>query len=276
MQIGGVNFNRVNRNMPCPLCGKEKWCMVSDDGSQVICPRTDLGAMKELTCGFLHELGDERPKVPKYKITKTRLYKPDYKYIAEYYNWLDTDTSHAAKLAQILGVTPRSLLLLGLAKGENCWAFPMFDENRRIVGIKRRFPDNQKRSVRHSKLGVYFPLNFNKEVTAVICEGESDTAAMLSLGLNAIGRASANSCEDILARLIGNQDAVIIADDDKDGIRFAYKLKAKLPNSCVIVSRYGDARGWYNSGNFDFNDYHNMIKTAKLENEMFSRKERVS
>ena len=52
-------WNRVNRQNPCPVCGKNDWCLVSLDESAVICPRTERGAIKRIgEAGWLHVLQD--------------------------------------------------------------------------------------------------------------------------------------------------------------------------------------------------------------------------
>lgn len=52
-----------NENVDCPLCGKRKWCMVSNDDSSnpsaVICGHTPNGAIRHIeNSGYLHRLRD--------------------------------------------------------------------------------------------------------------------------------------------------------------------------------------------------------------------------
>lgn len=57
--VSTSEFTRVSRNYPCPICGKEDWCLVAEDGSAAICPRTPDGAVKEIAgSGYLHRLSE--------------------------------------------------------------------------------------------------------------------------------------------------------------------------------------------------------------------------
>jgi len=39
-------MKRVNRETPCPVCGKTDWCLVSADKSAAICARVEEGSKK--------------------------------------------------------------------------------------------------------------------------------------------------------------------------------------------------------------------------------------
>ena len=53
---------RVNKQNPCPVCGKPDWCLVAEDGSAAICKRIKDGSVKSCgDAGYLHILID-RPK----------------------------------------------------------------------------------------------------------------------------------------------------------------------------------------------------------------------
>jgi hypothetical protein len=90
-----------------------------------------------------------------------------------------------------------------------------------------------------------------------IAEGPTDTAAVLSVGLPAIGRASctgsvAMECETV--RRIKPTECVLIADGDDAGRRGAESLAVGLLTCCrsvrVIVppEPFGDAREWIAQG----------------------------
>ena len=58
---GREQMRRVNRRNPCPVCGKPDWCLVAEDGSAAICPRTPDGAVKDIPgSGWLHILRKDR------------------------------------------------------------------------------------------------------------------------------------------------------------------------------------------------------------------------
>lgn len=50
-----VNWIRVKRNNPCPVCGKPDWCEISGDGKAVICARIQ-SPIKAGNAGWLHKL----------------------------------------------------------------------------------------------------------------------------------------------------------------------------------------------------------------------------
>ncbi len=49
------NWLRVNRNNPCPVCGKPDWCLIAADGQAAICARLD-SPEKCGDAGWLHKL----------------------------------------------------------------------------------------------------------------------------------------------------------------------------------------------------------------------------
>jgi putative DNA primase/helicase len=63
-----------------------------------------------------------------------------------------------ADLAQDLGVTPRSLVAIGIGwmPDEACWVFPERDAEGRIVGLVRRFKNGKKLSSTGSKRGLTY------------------------------------------------------------------------------------------------------------------------
>lgn len=54
---------RVNRQNPCPICGKPDWCLISNDGTKAICPRvkSDKPAGNK-GAGWIHQLNSSTPK----------------------------------------------------------------------------------------------------------------------------------------------------------------------------------------------------------------------
>lgn len=121
-------------------------------------------------------------------------------------------------------------------------SFPTFDAKKEMVGIQRIFPDNNKKMINGSRVGIIIPLytNFRYAVCKgqlsnyfVITEGISDTAMAVELGWNVIGRLSCNSCEDIITNLLvvnSKKDVtiIIVPDSDKPGTEGAIKLATRL------------------------------------------------
>jgi len=60
VQFAGVWYWRVTADNPCPICGRKKYCLVSnpaDDPAQVICMKTKEGSIRSVSCGgegYLH------------------------------------------------------------------------------------------------------------------------------------------------------------------------------------------------------------------------------
>jgi hypothetical protein len=161
-------------------------------------------------------------------------------------------------LAETLGVGTDSLLRLrvGWLGSQRCWTFPMRDGAGKIIGLKRRFRDGSKRTIAGGKEGLFVPHDLPERVhTLVICEGPSDTAAALSLGLVAAGRPSCLACVEHcvgLVRLREVKSAVVVADADAPGIagarRLAIALRPYAPDVRVVVPPAKDLREWVRGG----------------------------
>lgn len=86
---------------------------------------------------------------------------------------------------------------------------------------------------------VMWPLGSYAGTSAVnpvfVCEGASDTAALLGLGLDAVGVPMAGQCGDMLTELLADLHVVIVADADDAGRRGANKLAAGLLTRCPSV-----------------------------------------
>jgi DNA primase len=137
-----------------------------------------------------------------------------------------------------LGVQMQALKHIEAAWSEEneAWAFPMRNGADEIVGVRLRSPE-KKWAIKGSINGLFVPRCTPQE-TAVICEGPTDTAAALSMGYYAIGRASCmcgNADLKRLLRLKGVRQVVIIADRDTPGQRGAEKLAVDLAMKHKLV-----------------------------------------
>jgi hypothetical protein len=53
---------RVNRDNPCPICGKPDWCLISHDGKAAICARIESDRQAgHKGAGWIHKLDNARP-----------------------------------------------------------------------------------------------------------------------------------------------------------------------------------------------------------------------
>ncbi len=184
---------RVTRNDPCPICGRGDWCLVAKDKSAAICPRTEAGSVKEIEgSGFLHKLDDRREGRqyrPQRRFAVGRDNKPgrDFKALHEQYVRQIT-TQQLDELSRLLGVSVPSLIRLGTGWCGESFTFPMYNEKRMIIGIRRRFPDGRKAAVTGSRNGLLIPADLPDDKNLLVLEGESDLAAALTLGFDGIAR----------------------------------------------------------------------------------------
>lgn len=240
---------RVTRTDPCPICNKPDWCSVHPDIG-ICCMRVDNGRQLR-NGGYLHKIGERKITYTPPKKTESVVINAP-KLMAKFQR--ETTSDHLRYLADNLGVSIDSLVKLGAAwAGEkDAWAFPMYDWKRDIVGIRLRKFDGSKLAVKGSKQGIFIPdLNF-KGQTLYICEGPTDTAAALTLGLHAVGRPSCLGSVNDMCMFIQRafvKDAVIIVDNDTPGVNGSAVLSAALPvSSCQIVLPAKDMRQFVNNG----------------------------
>jgi phage/plasmid primase-like uncharacterized protein len=166
-----------------------------------------------------------------------------------------------AALARSLGISVESLTVLGIgwSADHRAWSFPMCDAAGNVVGIRLRKAAGFKFAVKGSKEGLFLPSTAAADSERlVVCEGPTDTAALLDLGFaGAVGRPSCTGGIPLLAELVGwrrPREVVIVADGDEPGRRGADNLASVLavyaPAVRVIVPPDGikDARDWLRSG----------------------------
>ena len=179
-------------------------------------------------------------------------------------------------LATTLGVDDEALKALDVRFNpfEECWSFPMRDDEGKIVGLRfRELGGSKKWSAKGSKDGLFYAANgFAREDASksgrelVIVEGPSDTAAAMSLGLSVVGRSSCQTGAVFLRALIRRvrpQVVTIVADNDTPGIKGAELLagqlvgcqsprtdyEPRLPVRVLVVPHpYKDLRAWYLTG----------------------------
>lgn len=110
-----------------------------------------------------------------------------------------------------------------------------------VIGTAYRLQDGGKGFEKGGKRGLIlpWPLNTYAGTTTLdpvfIAEGASDTAALLGLGLDAVGLPMAGQCGTMLAELLTARHVVIVADADVAGRTGAAKIAALLVASCASV-----------------------------------------
>lgn len=167
-----------------------------------------------------------------------------------------------ARAAALIGLPPDSLarLSVGWSVTDLATTWPMRNGFGDVTGIRLRDPKSGKKwSVKGSVAGLFYDpalLSIEHPKRLWIVEGPTDTAAMLSLGLDAAGCPSAGGGVDALVDLthrILPSEIVILADRDRAGICGAERLSDALlliaPVRIVMPpDGLKDARSWVCSG----------------------------
>ena len=251
-------WNRVSRANKCPICGKPDWCLVSEDGLAVICPRTPSDK-RVGDAGWLHK-PSELLHTP---IVKTApLEVPDFAPPA----WAErVDACHADMkdyqwdfLKSNTGCSVESLrrIRAGWSQSKGAYTFPMRNGKGQVCGVRLRYPSGKKSSVKGSRNGLFMDpdVEMPRSGRVYVCEGPTDTAAMLSLGLVAVGRPSCNTGSKFLCDLIPfANECVVVADKDKpgrDGAKLVATQLAKAKRSAKVIEPKdgGDANEWVQRG----------------------------
>jgi hypothetical protein len=175
----------------------------------------------------------------------------------------------------MLGVSPESLDALQIGWIERYrswwWAIPESDDRRHVVGIAYR----QVRASEKFRIfeeggwrGLILPSDLGTNSTLYMCEGMSDTAAMLSAGRSALGRSSAqasNRTRAWLVRLVaercGDRRVVVVGDRNEAGIAGARELAERLAAECRREVRWALPRRGYT----DIRDQWVATGTIKLK-----------
>ena len=167
------------------------------------------------------------------------------------------DDLSVVHLAERLGVSLSSLNLMGVGwcRDKNAWSFPMYGGNRQIIGMRLR-RDDAKFAITGSTAGVFLPdlpmESWESEERVYVCEGPTDTAAVLTMGAYAVGRPSAGGGREILCELIAGKKAVIVADNDEPGTRGAIALADSLKQVGsrvkIVKPPAKDVRAWLVDG----------------------------
>ena len=236
-----MSFTRVTKSQPCVICKRGDWCRVFADGWAECMrvpsdkPATSGGWMHRLRGestphpGPLRVRGGEGERKPT-TINSTKLMR----------DWLAmTSPAELDTFASSLGLSSASVTVVGAAwaAAHSAWAFPMCDGHGNVVGIRLR-NERGKFAVRGSKQGIFLA-NIPTQKTLFVCEGPTDTAAAVELGLFAVGRP--NCCcggaeIKVYARRHECSRVAVISDNDKPGLDGARKVggELKLPFAIYV------------------------------------------
>jgi len=143
------------------------------------------------------------------------------------------------------------------------FAFPMRDGVGAVTGIRLRDGGGHKWAVRGGCDGLFYDPAMESAPELAVCEGPTDTAAALTLGLDAAGRPSCLSGADTLKALVrrlGCRRVTVIADHDGakrrpdgsawfPGVQGARSLASALGRMTrIVVPPAKDLRDWLIDG----------------------------
>ena len=230
-----MSYTRVSKLHLCPVCKKDDWCRVFADG-WIECMRVQSdkpaksGGWMHGQCPVPLRLMPRVPRSAPPTINATKLMR----------EWdAATPVAWRAQFGMELALAYASLAAVraAWAAPHQAWAFPMCDGHGNVIGIRLR-NDKGKFAVRGSKQGL-FVANVPAQKTLFVCEGPTDTAAAVELGLFAVGRP--NCCcggpeIKIYARRHECSRVVVISDNDKPGLDGARKVggELKLPFAIYV------------------------------------------
>lgn len=260
------NFLPIDRRAKCPICGHNGgWCCIGKRGDAVLCGRVPSNRpVGKKGAGWLHPINTSAPvvTVAAPKAVPTRTVARDWpRFAAQCVAALPDQ----CPLAQELGVSEASIgsLLLGWSVEHAAYTFPMRDGDGRIIGIRTRYRNGEKRAILGSQNGLFIPRG-EPHGEIWICEGPTDCAALLTVGVYAVGRPSNTGGHDHLVRYCQRhrqcRDVVIVADRDAKPVtenatmtaarELAASLKKAGKRVKLIRPRRGikDVREWINRG----------------------------
>lgn len=203
--------------------------------------------------GWLHNgKTDFKPYIP----TVRREVKEEIDFISLWNRWKIASTPNSLIIfAEKLGIDPMALHLIGCAWSfnDNAWAFPMKYSDGSIIGIRLRTEAGQKYAVKGSRSGLFISDHpINQKENLYICEGPTDTAAALCMGLQAIGRPSCLGLEEMISYFITINKVkrcVILSDNDDAGLKGSSRLQERIKiASCVLTLPCKDVREFYTDG----------------------------
>ena len=253
------NWHNVSRREPCPVCHKPDWCTISNDGAMCVCRRVESDHPARSGVGWIHRLGvdnrcrcrmESKTSILHLDTTPT----PDF---AAIHAAFDGHPDMQEGLAFGLGLDGASFAALDVRydAAKECMSFPMRNPQGEITGLRyRHLATGRKWSEKGSRDGLFMSRNPERTEHLVITEGPTDTAAALSLGLNAVGRSSCLSGVSLIRDLVHARQirrVTIVADHDRPGMDGAHRLAAALPVlSRILVPPEGikDMRDWYRQG----------------------------
>ncbi len=228
-------FRSVNKQSPCPACGKPDWCAWTAKGwlkcERATTPPEGMRLVSRKSSGALF--------APTSSSTSTKAHAR--------LDWAATSLrclralphERRDELAHQLGVDPDSLTAIGIgwasledlrswrASGKDwdtnfpggAYTFPERDGGGRVVGLGLRATDGRKgfpSGTVGARRGLIIPTNLKDRPDPVlVVEGASDVAAAITAGLAVVGRPSSHGGVEDLAVLLHGRDTLVVGERDQ-------------------------------------------------------------
>lgn len=211
------DWMRVTRSNPCAVCGGADWCTRSADGAVAMCMRIE-SPREARGGGWIHRTSAGPLRLPPVQATMP---------VADWSRKAREMFEHQAarharwQLAEHLGVDAVALerLGVGVSPDGSFTSWPERDATGRTIGIVRRYPDGTKKHMSGGNAGLYIPRDWNSAAGPILLpEGGSDTAALLTMGLCAIGRPSCTGGVALLTELLKRhleRAVVVLGENDR-------------------------------------------------------------
>lgn len=236
---------RVSEQNLCPICDHPDGCLYAKDGSATICSRVQEGSIKTVgegpfSGGYLHIIkSDFKPKPVKKKRPVSinwgilnQCYRRSFNFSGNVKIVLDLIDTFQVACSTLNSIEP--------GWDSQAYTFPVRNSDDEIIGIQRRFPDGKKSMTKGSQVGIIIPrLNWSNLNILFICEGASDTATAINMGLRAISRLNYCTGKDHIIKFCIKkrpQKVVIVADNDVDGIRGAKTLGLNISQGYKVFT----------------------------------------
>lgn len=240
-----MSWQDVNKQDPCPSCGKSQWCAWSENGELLRCMREGktpngmvcVGSDKGSGTLYKYKDNDERPpqrpplKSRKAKtkpspddlqqiITKAReAFDSDRARVLADSTGINVEAWEALKPGWVDAATLKRLKASGNGWGkrypDGAFVFVEVDGDMNPVGVSLRTVDGGKGFPKGQSRGLTVPSGLGGLPGPVlIVEGASDVAACAALGIPAVGRPSNKGGVEALSVLLDGRDVIVVGEND--------------------------------------------------------------
>ena len=218
---GTTKWRRVTKDAPCGVCGKTSWCTVAEGAAH--CMRVESEKPVE-SGGWIHAVEVVLPRLTR---PVKRLTPDEVESLVRGCERHPRAQAQRTSLARRLGVSVRSLERLHVGCGADkrsgleFSSWPERDARGAFTGLVRRYADGVKKTYPGTSHGLIYADDWRGDGRVVLVpEGGSDTAALLSLGLSAIGRPSNLGGVKLLTQLLkGYRGCVVVLGENDQKAR---------------------------------------------------------